>query len=898
MIEFRTKAFAYAISEKAENLYFKDLRDGKNHLSKEPSPSSYVTLKDETVVPAVSATFHAPILSLTYENGLTAAIEVCDRGDYFIFTLKEVSSEDFLKIAFVNIPIDIDYHQYIANREAPELFTATMMGLTCATRMAEHPGRNLTLRAEGYPKIGLKGTRGHSDRPVRAAVFGAPDGKIRDIMKRVMDEIPDGELPKSKKGGPYAMDYRDARRTYMGCPSALRLEDAPAYIEKCKKLGVTQVGFHQGGGYIQGDFRLNPDIFPNGESDLKKLIDMFHEAGILVAVHSYTFFVAHNSKYLTPVPHEDLDAIVRLTLAEPLDETATEIRILEAPDGVSEIYAEGLVSSPYLKIGKELIKFGKVRHEKPYAFIECKRGALGTAISSHEAGEEVRQLKEYFYFVLPKADSPLFYEVAKNTADFYNKFGFDGFYMDAIDGVFAMEGNEYAWYYATEFITEVCNHLDHDPLFDCCYNPQYTGSWYARSRYGALDLGNRSLRNFIDAHVYYDDTTAERMYMAPELGWFDFCSRNWYKYGWQNRVMREEDVEYLFNRVVANDACFSYYGGVRQELGVVPLLDRILPIIHRYEGLRSQLNLTPEECRLLRTPGNEYSLRTDKDKPYFLESKTLRLFEDATHKELKAVNPFTEKKPTLRLYALTGAADFNSEDAISLITPPDAPLSSHNEFDVRVEGAPINAKKNNAVGFTLVGDGSGATVRVRLQSTLEGLPVGLADYHVKVDFVGPRYFAFYETENADDPTNTFPAPKLIYRVFTDVRTFYSSYRNLKVFDSIDTLIVDIEGAHSDIRLGEVKLLLPRKIAYENPSVTIGGKTVSFPCTLESMQAIECDADGNAQVVSATGTVLQELPKVDMPTLPAGESTVTVCPGTKDPEARSELVLHFLGDNTL
>ncbi len=898
MIEFRAKSFAYGISDTAENLYFKDLRNGEDPLSSTPSVCSYLTLADETVIPATAASFQSPLLTLTYENGTVADIEVLDRGDYFIFTLARVSNENFLKIAFVNIPIDIDYHQYIANREAPNLFTATLMGLTCATRMAEHPGRNLTLRAEGYPKIGLKGTRGHLDRPVRAAVFGAPDGQIRDIMKRVIEEIPDGELPKSKKGGPYALDYKDARRTYMGCPSALRLKDVPAYIEKCKKLGVTQVGFHQGGGYTQGDFALNPEIFPNGESDLKKLVDMFHEAGILIAVHCYTFFVAHNSKYLTPVPHEDLDAIVRLTLSEPLDEEATEIRILEAPDGVSEIYAEGLVSSPYLKIGKELIKFGKVRHEKPYAFIECQRGALGTAISSHEVGEEVRQLKEYFYFVLPKADSPLFYEVAKNTADFYNKFGFDGFYMDAIDGVFAMEGNEYAWYYAMEFITEVCKHLDHDPLFDCCYNPQYTGSWYARSRYGALDLGNRSLRNFIDAHVYYDDTTAERMYMPPEMGWFAFCTRNWYKYGWQSRVMREEDVEYLCNRVLASDACFSHYGGVRQELGAVPLLDRILTVFHRYEGLRPQLKLTPEQCRLLRTPGNEYSLRTDKEEPYFLESKTLRLFEDAAHKDLTASNPFTEKKPTLRLYALTGAEDFNGENALSLATPPNAPLSSHNEFDVRRDGQKINAGKNNAVGFTLIGDGSGATVRVRLQSTLEGLPVGLADYHVKVDFVGPRYFAFYETENADDPTGTFPVPKLIYRVFTDVRTFYSAYRNFRVFESIDTLIVDIVGEHSDIRLGEVKLLLPRLISYENPSVTIGEKTVSFPCTLTSMQAIECDSDGNACVVDAIGTVLQELPKIDMPPLPAGESTVTVNPGTLDPEARSELVLHFLGDKNL
>jgi len=30
-------------------------------------------------------------------------------------------------------------------------------------------------------------------------------------------------------------------------------------------------------------------------------------------------------------------------------------------------------------------------------------------------------------------------------------------------------------------------HLEREPVFDCCYNPQYTGSWYVRSRYGAVD---------------------------------------------------------------------------------------------------------------------------------------------------------------------------------------------------------------------------------------------------------------------------------------------------------------------------------------------------------------------------------------------------------------------------
>ena len=91
MIEFKNSAFSYAIGENAENLYFKDLRDGKSYLSGEKSVCSYVTLKNGEVSPAASASFDGATLSLTYENGLAAKIEITDGGDYFIFTLKEVS---------------------------------------------------------------------------------------------------------------------------------------------------------------------------------------------------------------------------------------------------------------------------------------------------------------------------------------------------------------------------------------------------------------------------------------------------------------------------------------------------------------------------------------------------------------------------------------------------------------------------------------------------------------------------------------------------------------------------------------------------------------------------------------------------------------------------------------
>lgn len=897
MYSIGTDRFLYGIGERGENLFFRDLRDGTDYLSKENSYCSYITHHDGSVAFPVSAQAEgAEMLLVTYSDGNRAKIGFERRGEYVICTLLSVDSEDFLKLAFVNIPVAIEYGEYLyGDRE--ESFTATMMGLTCATRMAEHPGRNLILRAEGYPKIGLHGTHGHTDRPVRAAIFGAPDGKTRDIMKSVMEEIPDGELPKSKKGGPYALDCRDGRRTYSTISSDIRVEDVPELIERCRRLRITALSYHQGAGYVQGDFALNRGVYPNGAADLHRVMDMLHEAGIQMMLHTYTFFIGHASRYISPVPHPDLDAICHLTLAEDIDENTKEIRFLESPELVSETYSYSLVSSPYLKLGNELVRFGSLRHEPPYAFLSCERGAHNTRASAHRAGEIFTQLKEYFCFILPKADSRLFYEVAKNTADFYNEFGFDGFYMDAIDGVFALEGNEYAWYYAMEFITEVFNHLKSDPVFDCCYNPQYTASFYARSRYGALDHASRAQREFTDAHVLYNDTTAERMFEPPELGWWSFLAERSHRPGWQTRLMREEDVAYLYNRVIATDASFSYNTNELQSPEKNPMLPRQVGVIQRYEDARPFLHLTPDEKRKLRSPGKEYALaEDDAGAPFFRPAKTQELHfaaKDAT-KEV-AENPFAPVKPILRLFALTGT-DATGE-TITLPAPAEA-LGDHTEYPASADGAGVAAGENTAVHFSVHGDGSGAILRLRFLRQLKGLPKGQADYFVRVDFTGWREFSFYETQNERDPYGKFEPARLTYRVFSDVGALYSAYTQIETFERIDRIVLDIRGEHSDIRIGNITLRRPRVIRYESPSLKIGGQTVLFPCTLESQQAIECDAEGNTVRLDAYGRVLQTLPHTELPDLTTGGTTVTVEYGTTDNEAKFDLVLYLVGDGKL
>ncbi len=892
MFTLSTKWFQYTIGDDGKNASFIDLETGEDHISE--SYCAVLTDHEKNKHFPISAKYSNGEIFIEFDNGIEIVTGVEMFDEFMTFTLKAVSDDDFHAVAFVNIEVDMDYSTYSLDTGV-DGFAASLMGLTVSTRMAEHPGRNTVLSAEGYPHIGLFSTA-HSKYPVKAAVIGIRDSRMRDVMKQVVAIIPDGEIPKSRLGGPWAYDCTDARRTYANS-GAVSLDKVHDAIAQFKRLGISQVGIHQGAPYSQGDFVVNKEMYPGGLEDFKKLIRIYHENGIQVGLHSYTFFVGHNSRYLSPEPHPDLDHICELTLAKPIGEADTIVYV-DTLDGVAEIYSYDLVSSQYIQIGKELLRFGGVDKEKK-AFTGCERGVQGTSVSFHQTGEKVCQLKEYFCYVAPRAGSELFYEVARNTAEFYNECDFDGFYLDAIDGVFALEGNDYAWYHAMDFINEMFKYLKKDPIFNCCYNPQYTASWYARSRYGALDAALRAQRDYIDAHVKYEERTAERMYLPTELGWFDLYSDTPH-FGWQAKVMSTDDVEYLCAKVLGTDCSMSYrtfsiFG--REEH---PILDRYSEIVRQYDRARYSGQMTPKLRQKLKEPGAEFRLEEKDGKYIFLESESKHCkLEDINggYDTFRYENRFREQTPAIRLEALYAAADYDTEGIILKEFDENAPIPNDMLYTLDEHGA-IDSCGNHGVGVWVYGDGSGVSMRIRLQNRLADKPVKNTEFYVKCDFTGWRYFAFYEAQNGEPPHEEWPRTEMLYKVFTDVGRFYQFYRNGADYSALSFLRLTLNtDKPTGIRLRTIKLLPYHENVLMNPTLIINGKQCTFHCELHPKTWLELKPDGSCEVLDYKGHTVEH-PKYSggMPILKAGSNEVVLVSQEKpDHLKRAEITLRVFGD---
>ena len=301
-------------------------------------------------------------------------------------------------------------------------------------------------------------------------------------------------------------------------------------------------------------------------------------------MQTYSFFLSRESKYVTPIPHKDLDVLREFTLADSLSHDVLSLSVNERTDGVSASEGFIFVGSPYLWIDDELIKFSLCENG---SFTLSERGALGTTPSEHKAGSKVKQLKQYFLLPLARAGSPLFYEIARNTAELINDTGADYFYLDALDGAFVLEGEDYVWYHAMDFVREMFSHLKRDIIFDCCYNPQYTGTWFVRSRYGAIDVSLNAHRAYFDAHVEYNERTAKRMGITPELGWIDLFPREddpekW----WLNEPMQPEDLEFVAAKAYATEASLAFLEGFRRH-GSLHSAAVFSKILREYSILRS-----------------------------------------------------------------------------------------------------------------------------------------------------------------------------------------------------------------------------------------------------------------------------------------------------------------------
>lgn len=870
-IRMQTRFMRYEVSAQGENVYFGPIHTEENLIEK--TPCAALVTQEHQELRAVSASMEAEILHIGFEDGTTADVSVGIHENYITFTLKQVSREDFLAIAFVNIRIHDGRN-----------FAGSLMGMTCSTRMLEHPGRNRLLRAEAYPFIGLYSTA-KSPYPAKAAVIGCPKDDLRNIQREVLEEIPDGELPKTKKGGPYAdLAVEEARAGYTIINGeTVTMENIDSVITDLKKFGLSQVNLHHFSHYLQGEFTCRKE-YRGGLEEFRKVVDRFHQEGILVGIHPYAFFLVWDSKYVTPVPHKDLDVQRTFTLAEPMDERASELKVQESTEGVTAEFYYVKVSSPYLWIDDELVRFERAEDGR---FILTERGAYGTVPATHLTGTAVKQLKCYFFLPLAKAGSELFYEIARNLARFYNESGADCFYIDALDGAAVLDGEDYVWYHAMDFVCEMYRYLERDPIFDCCFNPQYTGTWYARSRYGAIDDVVHGHRRAFDVHMRYNRDTAQRMGVTPELGWVDLYpvspgAQN----AWQQSPVYPEDVEDLCAKAFVSGACVSLLPSFRRYPDC-PVYDQLAPVLRKYSDFVKN-NLPTDEATAWLTEGDN-SACLHEDGLYRVKHQCINIERNGDAFRVK--NPFREQQPSIRIEAFCSADDYDSQSIELCAMDENKPVEN---MQIRFD-EPVCSQGMKGLGVWCRGDGSGMRIAIQLRN-LKGNTRKRGEHFIHVDFEGWRYFAFYENQNGTVPQDEWPTMEIDYKTYSDLQDFYGYYHSSVNYDAIDGVDILVQG-EGKACMKNIRLLKHRDTVWENPTLTVGGAKITFHTALQSNTVLRFDGKA-CTVQDRDGKVLSSPQWEGEICVPNGEYSASLSHEAEEQMVRARLTMSFTGEKLM
>jgi len=834
---------------------------------------------------------------------------------HIVFSIESVNGDSPDSIWFVNIQLDLQ-------GSPNEAFGACLLALNLKTRVDALPALQRDLRGIAEHRLGLVGAR--------AAIVAAPMGQMLPALQDAL--ATSSELPVCKTAGPWAGQVPLNRSSYLFNFGSLSLTNLQEWVHTVQSLGFTQIDNHGGGDFFRfGDFELNAARWPDGWAAWEKtVLPTLRKAGISSIFHTYAFFIDKRSKYVSPVPDARLDAFRTFTLAKSITADASEIVVNESTAGVSLITGFFEHNSVTLHIGDELVTFGGVSKEAPWTFTKVSRGVYGTKAAAHQAGAKARHLKELFGLFVPDVDSTLFEEIAANHADVVNRCGFDGIYLDAIDGSSILRGDDQAWYWAGKFVVAIQKRLN-TPIgmeMSAMWHP----FWQYRTRWQAWDFPRRGHIRFNDLHA---ESINGGLLLPLHLGWWSFHAFN----PPQVDPTYPEVMETLGARLVGWGAGASLTEAVgRDALSKTPLYARAVEILRTSEELRRSGFYNEQAKARLREPGSEYQLFTNS-----LGQTRFRKMQSFSHVVSVAeahslgwriTNAFPTQPAKFRIEALMSAsagstsaivlADFAKVSRSSRRDDPTAQreqwkrstapgvslglggggeravLSAANAGQVPRKGAwarlekqfdpPLDLSRHESLAVEVEGDGSGALLAVRLESP-EHIAFGaVADRYVVLDFTGRRTLTLVETESSR--WSDFD--------WNDAKSHYAVYREMVNFGVINKVSVWLQnvppdkGAH--VTLGAIRAVPMEGIVLKNPVITVGDKQLAFGAEVPAGGWIECDNTGACEIYGPNGAAMGKATvSGEWPQIPKGGTILGFGCDVQAGSPRARVVVFTVGD---
>ena len=640
-IRIMNEQFEWRIGEDGRNLGFFERRTGRNYLLLAADSYCACIKKGAWRVDATDVSFSDGVLSYTFGDAGSAKIAVETHAGYCVFTVQEVNG-DFEQLDFINIPTSLK-----AEPDVP--FGACTIALSLKSNVEELPGPQERLWTAAYKRFGFVGAQ--------TGLVASPFTKMREIMKDMVGNAPG--VPHSPLCGPWGMDSPlPAVSNVMEAP---RLDNADEWIDFCKQMGIGAIEFN--GTLDYGSYEPSPKIFPNGYSDVRKLVDKLHANGILAGLHTMSFSISKRCAWVTPVPDPRLAKERDYTLASDISDADDTIVFADETCDLPPIIDYYIRRSMTLQIDDELIEFKRVSTEKPFTVYGCTRGACGTKPAPHKAGELIHHLKECWGCFAPDGESTLFSEVADKISNAVNKCNFDFVYLDGLDGAHIIGGEEARWHYGAKFTFEVFRGLDHPIMMEMATFHHHI--WYVRTRMQAWDHGRRDHKMFNYLHTY-SNNFARRMFMPLHMGWIGV-------FPWLNQQTDQtfwDDIEYIWGKSLATDANFTLQCVRPSSLKEGAWLSDLAPAIKTYEELRQSHHFgadvkkrllgREDEARLVPLGGDKWDFQ-----PYQADCHQVNDM-DGLSDGWSFKNKYKPQRLAVRIQALYSVAPYDSEGAVTL----------------------------------------------------------------------------------------------------------------------------------------------------------------------------------------------------------------------------------------
>lgn len=908
-IVFETPHFRYTIGTNGWNVAFVDRTTGKDYLrTDEPSPCALVRVQGKPHS-ATAATLADGRLTLRFgDTGITAVLQVTTHPSCVVLSVESVSGGEFDSLTFLNVPL-------VLKGSPAEPFGASALALNLVTRVDALPALQRDLRATGERKFGVAGAK--------VAIVAAPMARMLPVLQESLTTA--SELPVCKVAGPWAREIPFNHGSYLFNFGSLTETNLDEWIEMTRNLGFTQIDNHGGGAFFRfGDMELNRDKWPEGWEAWRRIVGRLHEAGIGSIFHTYAFFIDKQSKYVTPVPDPRLDAFRSFTLAEPLAADATEIFVNEPTAGLSTITGFFEHNSVVLHLDDELVTFGGFSKEAPWKFTGVKRGALGTRATAHESGAKARHLKECFGLFVPDVESSLFEEIAANHAEVVNRCGFDGIYLDAIDGSSILRGADECWYWANKFVVEIQKRVKKPVGMEM--SAMWHHFWQYRTRWQAWDYPQRGHKRFIDLHA---GEVNGGLLLPLHLGWWNFQAFN----PPQIEPSYPDVMEYLGAKLIGWDAGVSLTAGVNREaLRKTPLFQRAVDILRMCEELRHTNAFDETTKAKLREPGKEFTLFKDAEgklrfRRSHSQSQTVSMSEPWTL-TWQATNVFDEQPARFRVEALMAADYTNYKQRIPLMgftqseidscerasaagvtveylpwlenQPSGCLITVTNSGSVPQKAAwariekrfdpPINLKDHQGLSVTIRSETGGAMAAIRLESPKHLAFGAIADRYFNIESNVCRRVNLVETESA----------RWSDYVWNDGKSHYNVYRETINFSAVETIsfwLQNIEpGREIKVSVGPIAAIPLSSVVVKNPKFTAEEQGIEFPIELTPGSWIEANGPDDCVVYGPKGEALGKVkPYGVWPVLKAGLTPMTFTCETSDGQPRARVTVFSHGE---